>query len=126
MPRRKPAGDKLVAAILADLEAEGLEPDARESALLERARQAANKIEALEAAVAASGLTYLDAKAGCVRPSPILAEIRSTTLVLARCLNGVQMDSERQGKDPVKSKAGQASWAARSGGDNRGAIQRVK
>jgi hypothetical protein len=36
------------------------------------------------------------------------------------------MDAAKKGVDPIKSKAGQASWAARSGGDNRGAIKRVK
>jgi hypothetical protein len=125
MTKKLSAGDQLVADILADLDAEGLEPDARESALLERARQVANKIELLEAAVAMAGLTYVD-KEGTVRPSPILAELRSSSLVLARCLNGIQMDAGKRGVDPIKSKAGKASWAARSGGDNRGAIQRVK
>lgn len=125
MTKHPSAGDKLVADILADLDAEGLEPDARESALLERARQVADKIAALEVAVEAAGPIYVD-KDGVVRPSPILAELRSSSLVLARCLNGIQLDAGRQGKDPIKSKAGQASWAARSGGDNRGAIKRVK
>lgn len=119
------ASARLVADIMADLDAEGLEPDTRESALLERTRQVADKIEAPEAAVAKAGLTFVD-KDGVTRPSPILAELRSSSLVLARCLNGIQMDTGRQGKDPIKSKAGKASWAARSGGDNRGAIQRVR
>jgi hypothetical protein len=41
--------------------------------------------------VAAEGSTYVD-KHGTVRPSPLLSEIRSTTLVLARCLGGIQMN----------------------------------
>jgi hypothetical protein len=127
MTKKQTAGEKLLAEILADLDAEGLEPDARESALLERAHQVADKIEALEVGVAKAGLTFVG-KDGVTRPSPILAELRSSSLVPARCFNGIQMDAGRQGKgkDPIKSKAGKASWAARSGGENRGAIQRVK
>jgi hypothetical protein len=37
------------------------------------------------------GTTFID-KQGTLRPSPLLAEIRSTTLVLARCLGGIQMN----------------------------------
>jgi hypothetical protein len=77
----------------------------------------------LEAAVEKSGLTYVD-KDDTLRPSPLLAEIRSTTLVLTRCLNAVQMDPGKAGVDPAKSRAGQASWAARSGRDLRGAVPR--
>jgi hypothetical protein len=62
-----------------------LTPDAREAALLDKAAAAADKIEQLELAVAVTGLTYVD-RDGVTRPSPLLAEIRSTTLVLTRCL----------------------------------------
>lgn len=118
------AGDKLVAAILADMAEQHLEPDAREAEVLARARAAADKIERLEAAVERAGLTFTD-KDGVTRPSPILAEIRSTTLVLTRCLNMVQMEPDRAGKDPAKVRAGQASWTSRSTSrDMRGAIPR--
>lgn len=90
-PKAQTAGEVLVAAVLADLEAQHLAPDSRESQLLSRAAASADKIERLEAAAATAGLTYVD-KDGVLRPPPILAEIRSTTLVLARCLNGIQMD----------------------------------
>ena len=57
------AGDELVSGILADMAEHHLAPDARESALLEKARAAADKIEQLEAAVEKSGLTTLTATA---------------------------------------------------------------
>jgi hypothetical protein len=60
------------------------------------------------------GTTFID-KQGTLRPSPLLAEIRSTTLVLARCLGGIQMNPGPAAKNPVKQRAGQKSWAARSG-----------
>lgn len=116
------AGDKLVADIIAEMAEVHLAPDARESALLDKARSAADKIEQLEAAVAKAGLTYVD-RDGVTRPSPLLAEIRSTTLVLTRCLAPIQMEPAKQMKDPSKVRAGQASWAARStSGNLRGAI----
>lgn len=51
-------------------------------------------------------------KRGTVRPSPLLAEIRSTTLVLQRCLGGIQM-TPGPSRNPVKQRAGIASWDAR-------------
>jgi hypothetical protein len=116
------AGDALVKGILADMAENHLTPDAREAALLEKARAAADKIERLEAAVEQTGLTYVD-RDGVTRPSPLLAEIRSTTLVLTRCLAPIQMEPAKVVKDPNKVRAGQASWAARStNGNLRGAI----
>jgi hypothetical protein len=116
------AGDDLVQGILADMAEVHLTPDAREMALLEKARAAADKIERLEAAVETEGLTYKD-KDSVTRPSPLLAEIRSTTLVLVRCLAPIQMEPTKQTKDQNKVRAGQASWAARSARpDLRGAV----
>ena len=102
----------MVGKIIADLAAQHLVPDAREIELLDRARMAADRIEELEAVVTREGMTYAD-KQGTVRPSPILAEIRSLTLVLVRALNAVQMEQGKGGKNPVKVRAGQASWNAR-------------
>jgi hypothetical protein len=118
------AGAVLTAAILADLADNEVAPDSRETELLARASAAADRIELLEAAVAKAGLTYVD-KDGIARPSPLLAEIRSTTLVMARCLSGIQMEAGKAAKNPAKVRAGQASWAARSAsGDLRGIIPR--
>jgi hypothetical protein len=116
------AGDKLVAGILADMAEHHLTPDAREAALLDQARAAADKIEQLEKAVEAAGLTYVD-RDKVTRPSPLLAEIHSTTLVLTRCLAPIEMQPAAKPKDANKVRAGQASWAARSTNSNlRGAI----
>jgi hypothetical protein len=111
-----------VQGILADMAENHLTPDAREAALLDKGRAAADKIERLEAAVEQTGLTYVD-RDGVTRPSPLLAEIRSLTLVLTRCLAPIQMEPAKVTKDPNKVRAGQASWAARStNGNLRGAI----
>lgn len=116
-------GRELVAAILADVEAEGLELDAREVDLLQRAGRAADVVASLETMLSKCGRTFTD-KDGVVRPSPLLAEIRQQTVIIARCLGGIALDQGRTA-DPAKSRAGRASWAARSAsGDCRGAIPR--
>ena len=88
------AGAALVQRIKEEMAEVHLTPDAREVELLDKAAAAADKLERLEAAVEKCGLTYVD-KDGVTRPSPLLAEIRSTTLVLTRCLAPIQMDRAR-------------------------------
>ena len=113
-PSKESAGQRLTGAILADLEMQDLEPDAREVELLARAAAAADRIEALEAIVAADGETYRN-KAGVVCPSPLLQEIRAQDQILLQALRGIKMEPAKTagGKDAVKARAGQASWRAR-------------
>lgn len=106
------AGDRLVANILADIDSQGLRPDAREAELLERARVLGNRLERLEAAIERGGETYRD-KNGVIHPSRLLCEVRTTTAILARVLSGVQMSAPDNSKNVAKVRAGQASWAAR-------------
>jgi hypothetical protein len=116
---KQSAGDELVGKVLADLKAEGIEPDSRETEMLEQARDMADRIAELKELVKQHGSTMVD-KQGNVRPSPLLAEIRQSTIVLTRCLNGVNMYANPVDMpDPRKQKAGQASWRARQGRDNR-------
>lgn len=111
---KESAGQRLTGAILADLEMQDLEPDARETELLARAAAAADRIEALESIVAADGETYRN-KAGVVCPSPLLQEIRAQDGILLAALRGIKLEPGKTpgGKDMVKSRAGQASWRAR-------------
>lgn len=108
------AGQALTASILADLDGQDLEPDSREVELLSRAAAAADRIEHLEALVAADGETYRN-KAGVLCPSPLLAEIRLQDQVLLSALRGIKLEPSKTagGKDVKKSLAGQASWRAR-------------
>jgi hypothetical protein len=110
MTKTPTAGDILVAKLLADIDSQGLRPDAREAELLERARAAADRIAEVEAIVEVEGATYT--KDGVVRPSPLLAEIRLQTSILARVLSGVQMSTPNESKNVAKQRAGRASWAA--------------
>ena len=110
---KQTAGQRLTASILADLEAEDLEPDSRELELLARAAVAADRIEELEAVVRREGSTYTT-KDGLVCPSPLLAEIRLQDAVLTRNLRGIVLEAKNEaGKDAAKSRAGMASWRAR-------------
>lgn len=94
---------------------QNLQPDAREVELLDRARAAADRIAELESLVAKHESTFIDTD-GVYRPSPLLVEIRQSTTILTRCLNGIQMNPG-PAKNPVKQRAGQASWVARSARD---------
>jgi hypothetical protein len=114
---KKSAGDTLVAAVLDDLREQHMAPDARETELLARARVVADRIAELEEIVAVEGSTYTD-KHGIVRPSPLLAEVRLQTLVLTRCLGGVQFNTGPAAKNPIKVRAGLASWDARLAREN--------
>jgi hypothetical protein len=105
------AGAALVKRVVADMAENGLRPDEREAELLRRASAAATRIAQLERVVRREGSTYSD-RWGIVRPSPLLAEIRSQTLVLQRCLSGIQM-TRGASRNPVKQRAGLASWDAR-------------
>ncbi len=109
------AGQRLTSAILADLEVNDLEPDAREVALLARAATAADRIEALEKIIAAEGETFVN-KNGVRCPSPLLAECRLQDGILMAALRGLKLDPPTTpgGKNAAKSRAGKASWAARS------------
>jgi hypothetical protein len=127
MTDQKPsAGDALVRGIIDEMAEVHLTPDARELALLDKARTIFDNLDALETTVAQTGLTYKD-RDGVTRPSRLLSEIRSLTLVLTRCLAPIQMTPEKATKNPNKVRAGQASWAARSGrSDLRGAVPKAQ
>jgi hypothetical protein len=113
---QKTAGEALVDSIIADLAEQHLAPDARETELLQRASAAADRIAELERLVAEQARRSLTSTApsGRRRYWPRSA----ATLVLARCLGGIQMDAGPAAKNPVKQRAGQKSWAARTGRDS--------
>lgn len=106
-------GDKLVAAIRAELDSNGLEPDAREAGLLAQVRETADIIAAAQQRLDADGLVFAPAaKGGPPRPHPLLAEIRGQRVVLARLLSQINM--EEGSKNPVKQKAANTRSRARN------------
>ena len=97
----------MVDRIMADMRANGLEPDGREVELLDLARRLADRLAALERAIAADGLSSR-LSSGRIVANPLVAEARQTATALARVLAGVQMTESS--KDPVKQAAAQARW----------------
>lgn len=114
-PKRNPVspGDALVAAIRAELLADGLQADARDEALLEAACKLVNRQAELEALVEADGVRSVS-PTGLIRIHPGVAEIRQTASALARVLSAIGSTDDGPGvrKDPVKVKAATTRWRA--------------
>lgn len=114
MPPRKrktsTAGEQLVAAIVAEMAEDGLEPDARELALLATAARLADRIETLEAIVESEGLMVTSPN-GVVKTHPAAVESRACSVALPRVLGGIAT-TDSSGKNPAKVKAAQTRWRA--------------
>ena len=103
------AGEELVAKLRAELDAKGLEPDAREEGLLAQIRQVADDIVELRERIAAEGLTFKPAASGGPpRMHPAAAEVRQSRAVLARLLSQISLEESTQ--NPIKAKAANTRW----------------
>lgn len=102
-------GDSLVAAIVAEMKSNGLEPDSREEELLNVARRLADRLQVLDQLVARDGVSRT-LKDGTVRLHPGLAESRQIEAVLTRALAGIQLEESH--KNPTKQRAANARWSA--------------
>ena len=100
------AGAELVARVVADMAANGLEPDGKEEELLALASRLADRRQELEDSIACDGLSRT--VGGKIVINPCVAESRQTTAAIARVLLGIQM--ERSTKNPVKQRAAQSRW----------------
>jgi hypothetical protein len=107
---RMGAGVELVARIVADMHAHGLEPDAKETELLALAEGLANGLADLEETVEYEGLSVVLNSRRIVM-NPAVTESRMTRTALATVLGRVSMEDGRA-KDPLKVKAAQVRWAA--------------
>ena len=109
-------GAALVARIRAEMAAEGLEPDGRESSCWASLRALRTGSPSLRRRLR-RGLTSTS-KGGLVRLHPAVAAVRQTRSALARVLSGVQMSDGT--KDPVKQAAAQARWRSHNEAKKRG------
>lgn len=105
-------GADLVAAILAEMKAEGVEPDAKEHALLTTARQLVDRLDALEQIIARDG-EMVTGTNGTTRVHPAIAEHRQLAATLPKVLAGIVVGDTAVAKDPVKQRAANARWARR-------------
>ena len=105
------SGQDLVDRIMADLEAQGLEPDSKDTELLDVAADIVDRIAVLEAAVEADGLSAT-LKDGRIALHPAICEIRQQSIVLVKTLNAIQTEPPGT-KNPKKVAAAQEMWRQR-------------
>jgi hypothetical protein len=106
-------GERMVAEILAEMTEEGVEPDAKERALLATARQLVDRLDALEAIIERDGELVAGA-GGLMRVHPAVAEHRQQAATLPKVLSGIVVgDSSGIGKNPAKVRAARVRWANR-------------
>lgn len=106
---RMSAGAELVARIVDDMHAHGLEPDAKEQELLALAEGLADRLAELEETIELEGLSVM-LSSGRTVMNPAVSESRQTRTALATVLGRVSM-VEGRAKDPTKVKAAQVRWA---------------
>jgi hypothetical protein len=102
------AGQDLVARIVEDMHAHGLEPDAKETELLALAEGLADRLAELEETIELEGLSVV-LNSGRTVMNPAVSESRQTRTALATVLGRVSMVEGRQ-KDPAKVAAAQKRW----------------
>lgn len=115
MTKRQPPlspGAEMVAAILAEMRAEGVEPDAKEHALLTTARQLVDRLDRLEAIIAVDG-EMLVSPSGVTRVHPAISEHRQVAATLPKVLAGIVVGDSSVAKNPTKQRAAQVRWARR-------------
>lgn len=106
------AGRALVAAVTAQLTADGLEPDARDQALLDTAARLADRMSELQRLVAEDGERSISTT-GIVRLHPGIAEYRQHAVALAKVLASIALvETTGARKDPDKVRAAQTRWRA--------------
>lgn len=101
-------GRELVQRIVEDMQARGLEPDAKETELLALAEGLADRLADLEDSVAVEGLSVV-LNSGRIVMNPAVSESRMTRTSLATVLGRISME-EGHTKDPAKVKAAQKRW----------------
>jgi hypothetical protein len=108
-PSAVTAGEDLVAKLRRELDAKGLEPDAREEGLLHQIAQVGDEIAELRQTIDAEGHTFAPAtKGGPPRAHPLIAELRQSRALLGRLLS--QISLEESTRNPIKAKAANTRW----------------
>ncbi len=111
--RRPPAspGERMVTEIRAEMAAEGVEPDAKEIALLDTARQLVDRMDALERIIGTDG-EMIVTPTGQLRVHPAVTEHRQIAATLPKVLAGIVVGDTATGagKDPAKVRAARTRW----------------
>ena len=115
--RKQPAqspGERMVSEILAEMTEAGVQPDAKEVALLATARQLVDHLDALEQVIAKDG-ALLTSSTGVVRVHPAVVEHRQLAATVPRVLAAIIVGDSTAGtgKHPAKVRAARARWDRR-------------
>src|ERR1035437_8842205 len=112
-PEQSP-GQRMVAEILAEMTETGVQPDAKEVALLATARQLVDPLDALEEVIARDG-ALLTSRTGVVRVHPAVVEHRQLAATVPRVLAAIIVgdSTPRAGQHPAKVRAARARWDRR-------------
>jgi hypothetical protein len=112
-PEQSP-GQRMVAEILAEMTEAGVQPDAKEVALLATARQLVDHLDALEQVIAKDG-ALLTSSTGVVRVHPAVVEHRQIAATVPRVLAAIIVGDSTAGtgKHPAKVRAARARWDRR-------------
>ena len=111
------AGEALHKKIVDDLAAHDRALDPREEEYLDQACRLADTVEALDAAVAAEGVTVVGSQ-GQPRLHPGIAEARLARLAMARLLGNIELPSDEPAptaKQAQARAAARARWQRRAG-----------
>jgi hypothetical protein len=105
----------MVAEILAEMTEAGVQPDAKEVALLATARQLVDHLDALEQVITKDG-ALLTSSTGVVRVHPAVVEHRQLAATVPRVLAAIIVGDSTAGgtgKHPAKVRAARARWDRR-------------
>jgi hypothetical protein len=117
-PKHGAAGERLVAAVIAELAGDRLVPDVRETERLHLAADLVDRLAGIRRQLRREGLTVATAS-GTVKAHPLLAAERAISAEVARLLDGISL-TVTPVRDAGKQRAAQARWRRESGKGGRG------
>jgi hypothetical protein len=112
--KRKTAGELAVAQIIEQMSEIGVEPDAKEAALLHLAREVIDHIAVLQGIIESEGRMQVT-RTGVTRVHPALVEHRQQTLSLSKVLAQITIGDTGSGvqKNIAAQRSANVRWARR-------------
>lgn len=107
-------GAQMVANIIEEMLEAGVQPDAKENALLSTACSLVDRLAALESLIVRDG-ELIPGPNGTTRVHPAVSEYRQYAATLPKVLSGIVIGDSASGiaKNPVKQRAANARWERR-------------
>ena len=111
-PKHGPAGERLVADVLAELARDGLQPDVREGERLHLAADLADRLAQVRQTIKKDGATVPTASGSGIKGHPLLAAEREISQTIARLLDGISLEAASI-KSAAHQRAARARWSRR-------------